>query len=146
MTTAYDELDKVRAEFAKQTADGGKLQPAEVRRDPVAFRYDAVLPGFMKQLAELGHHASEKYGSWEQYLNARLTGEKSPVNHIYDHLRAYAEGEPYDHFEGDVSRHLVAVAYNALMEWAYVKLYGHDKHPFTKKMEEIAAQRRTETT
>jgi hypothetical protein len=139
--TTQEELDKVRAEFAKQTAT-----TPEAKRDPVEFRYDAVLPGFLKQLAEIGHYASQKYGSWDSYLAGRLTGEKSPVNHIYEHLRAYAEGEPYEHFEGDVSRHLVAVSYNAMMMWAYHKLYGPAKHPFTEKLEQLAAGQRKEST
>lgn len=102
-----------------------------VKRVPVAFRYDAINPAFLKMMAEIGHYASEKYGSWSQYMNARLTGDKSPVNHIYEHLRQYVMGERYDHFEGDVGRHLVAVAYNAMMEWAYYKTWGHLKHPLT---------------
>jgi len=107
------------------------------KRVPVAFRYDAVIPGFLKQMAEVGHYAANKYGAWEQYLDGRLVGEKSPINHIYEHLRQYVEGEPYDHFEGDRRRHLVAVAYNALMEWAYYSLYGPTEHPFDRRMREI---------
>ena len=138
------ELERIRAEHAR--AVGAPPPVGEVRRDPVKFRYDAVLPGFLRQLAEVGHYAAEKYGSWEQYLDARLEGNKSPVNHIYEHLRQYQEGEAYDHFEGDVSRHLVAVAYNAMMEWAYCRLCGPPKHPFAKRMEETAAARRPEET
>lgn len=40
-------------------------------------------------------------------------------------------GEPYDHFEGDVGRHLAAVAYNASIEWHYLKKFGHVAHPLT---------------
>ena len=82
-------------------------------------------------LAEIGHYAAEKYGSWEQYSKARLIGEKGPINHIYEHLRQYVMGERYDHFEGDVGRHLAAVAYNASMEWHYLKKFGHVAHPLT---------------
>ena len=92
-------------------------------------------------MAELAHYATERYGSWEQYLGARLEGEKSPLNHIYCHLQQYADGEPYDHFDGDVSRHLVAVAYNALMEWAYVKMYGHRPHPLAQRLTELHASK-----
>jgi hypothetical protein len=84
----------------------------KVKRVPVAFRYDALNPAFLKCLAEIGHYAAEKYGSWEQYSKARLTGEKGPINHIYEHIRQYVMGEPYDHFDGDIGRHLVAGAYN----------------------------------
>lgn len=103
----------------------------EVKRQPVTFRYDAINPYFLKMLAEIGHYATEKYGSWEQYSKARLVGEKGPINHIYEHLRQYVMGEPYDHFEGDVGRHLAAVAYNAMIEWHYYKRFGHAPHPLS---------------
>jgi hypothetical protein len=100
-------------------------------RHPVAFRYDAINPSFLKRLALLAGYASEKYGSWDQYTTARLIGEKSPYNHIHEHLRAYITNEKYDHFDGDPSWHLVAVAYNAMMEFYYRTKFGHLKHPLT---------------
>ena len=57
------------------------MSDEEVKRVPVAYRYDALNPAFLKMLAEIGHYAAEKYGSWEQYSKARLTGEKGPINH-----------------------------------------------------------------
>lgn len=143
----------VRARMAGQpelTLSGAvealRAKYGEVKRVPVKYRYDALLPGFLKQLAEIGHHAAEKYESWEQYLSGRLEGDKAPINHVYEHLRMYAEGEPYDAIDGDPRRHLAAVAYNVMMEWAYHTLYGPKVHPLTKKLEELAALRRTETT
>ena len=100
----------------------------EPKRVPVDYRYDAVNPTFLKWMARIGSYAAEKYGSWEQYTGARLVGEKSPINHIYEHLRQFTAGEPYDHFDGDVRWHLVAVAYNAMMEFFYVTKYGHVRH------------------
>lgn len=104
---------------------------SKVKRVPVAFRYDAVNPMFLKWLAEIGHYASEKYGSWEQYAEERLVGEKSPINHIYEHLRQYVMNEPYDHFEGDVRRHLAAIAYNSMMAFHYHSKFGPEVHPLT---------------
>ena len=66
------------------------------------------------------------------YLGGAPNRENAPINHIYEHLRQYAEGEPYDHFDGDPRRHLVAVAYNAMMEWAYHSMFGFKAHPFVK--------------
>lgn len=103
--------------------------PGEVKRVPVDFRYDAINLDFLKGLARIGGYAAEKYGSWEQYSNARLTGEKSPLNHAYEHLRQYAVGEPYDHFDGDVKWHLVAAAYNLMMEFFYATKWGPARHP-----------------
>jgi hypothetical protein len=104
-----------------------------VKRVPVDFRYDCINPEFLKMLAEIGHYASAKYGSWQQYASARLVGDKSPVNHIFEHLRQYQMNEPYDHFEGDVGRHLAAIAYNAMMEWHYLKKFGPLVHPLASK-------------
>jgi hypothetical protein len=103
----------------------------EPKRVPVDFRYDAVNPTFLHWMARIGAYASEKYGAWEQYAGARLIGEKSPINHIFDHLRKYQIGELYDHFDGDTRWHLVAVAYNAMMEFYYHTRWGHAKHPLT---------------
>lgn len=117
--------------WGRSKKDVPVAEEPNVKRAPVTFRYDSINPSFLKMMAEIGHYAAEKYGSWEQYTNARLTGEKSPINHIYEHLRQYQMGEPYDHFEGDVGRHLVAVAYNAMMEWFYYKRWGPERHPLT---------------
>ena len=105
--------------------------PEAPKRDPVDFRYDAINPTFLKWMAKIGAYADQKYGAWEQYTKARLTGEKAPVNHIYEHLRQYVAGEPYDHFDHDARWHLVAVAYNAMMAFYYHSKWGPEKHPLT---------------
>lgn len=96
----------------------------EVQRQPVNYRWDALNWDFVKLLAEIANYAAGKYGSAEQYVNGRLTGEKSPMNHIYEHLRAFQAGEPHDHF-GTLEHQLAAIAYNAMMEYAYIKRFGH---------------------
>lgn len=104
-------------------------QGSAPKRIPVNYRFDAINPVFLKWMARIGDYADKKYGAWEQYTQARLVGEKSPINHIYEHLRAYQIGEPYDHFDGDSRWHLVAVAYNAMMEFFYHSRWGHAEHP-----------------
>lgn len=111
----------------------------KVKRVPVAFRYDAINPDFLKRLAMIGHYASEKYGSWAQYTNARLTGDKSAFNHIQEHLRAYQMNERYDHFDGDPSWHLVAVAYNAMIEFYYRMKWGALGSPARSQEEEAVS-------
>jgi hypothetical protein len=113
-----------------------------VKRVPVAFRYDAVNPMFLKGLAMIGHYASEKYGSFEQYAEERLVGEKSPLNHAMEHLRQYVMGEPYDHFDGDLKWHLVAAGYNCMMEFLYLAKFGHVKHPLTVDEVPVKTKRR----
>ena len=105
----------------------------KVKRVAVAFRFDAINPDFLKRMAQIGHYASEKYGSWDQYTKARLVGDKSPVNHIYGHLHQYVMREPYDHFDGDPRWHLVAIAYNAMMAFFYHSKWGAEKHPLDLK-------------
>lgn len=92
---------------------------SETKREPVNFDHNALDPRFLHALARIAGHAKEKYGSWEQYKNSRLTGEKSPINHIYEHLNQYRLGENYDRFEGSKKWHLVAAAYNLMMEYVY---------------------------
>ena len=104
-------------------------KPEEAKRVPVDFRYDAINPAFLKRMAQLAGYAAQKYGSWEQYRTTRLTGEKSPFNHIFEHLRQYQAQERYDHFDGDPKWHLVAVAYNAMMEFYYHAKFGPEVHP-----------------
>ncbi len=99
------------------------------KRDPVDFRYDAIHPTFLKWMACIGAYADNKYGAWDQYKSARLVGDKAPVNHIFEHLRQYQEGEMYDHFDGDTRWHLVAIAYNAMMEFYYHTRWGRTPHP-----------------
>jgi hypothetical protein len=108
----------------------------EVKREPVDFDYAAVNPTFLHMMARIGAYAAEKYGAWEQYTGARLVGDKAPVNHIFDHLRKYVQGERYDHFDGDPRWHLVAVAYNAMMEFWYHSRFGFAPHPLTLPKEE----------
>jgi hypothetical protein len=98
-------------------------------RKPVAYRYDALNPDFLRLLADIAGYADQKYGAAEQYTSSRLVKEASPVNHIYEHLRQYQVGEPYDHFDGDPAYHLAAVAYNAMMEFWYLRTHGHLLNP-----------------
>lgn len=107
----------------------------EVKRQPVTYRYDALNWEFIKLLAEIAKLAEEKYGSPEQYTNGRLEGEKSPVNHIGEHLRMYIAREPHDHF-GGLKHQLAAIAYNAMMEFHYLEHGGPTvTDAFTKKEE-----------
>lgn len=98
--------------------------PAKPLRQPVTYRYDALNFDFIKYMAEVAYYAGTIYGAPEQYTTARLEGEKSPINHIYEHLRQYQHAEPHDHF-GDVESHLAVIAYNAMMEYFYHKRFGH---------------------
>ena len=98
-----------------------------VKRVPVTYRYDAIWPEFLKLMANIAGIADGKYahlGGVFNYTKVRLSGEAGPINHIYEHLREYREGVPYDNHEsGDLGYHLAAIAYNAMMEWYYLRNY-----------------------
>jgi hypothetical protein len=89
------------------------------RRETVTYSYEGLNWDFIKILAEIAGYAKEKYGSAEQYTKSRLEGEKSPVNHIAEHMRMYLTREKHDHF-GNLEHQLGAIAYNAMMEFWYL--------------------------
>lgn len=101
------------------------------RRDPVDFDYACINPTFLYWMAKIGPYAAKKYGTWQNYIDSRLIGEKSPINHIEGHIKKFKMGEEYDHFDKDIRWHLVAIAYNAMIEFYYVSRWGHLKHPLT---------------
>lgn len=105
------------------------IEGPKPKREPVDFDYTALNWDFLRGLAWIPMHAAEKYGSWEQYRDARLAGEKSPVNHAIEHLRKYMLGEPYDKRDGNIRWHLVAAGYNVMMEFYYLAKFGHVAHP-----------------
>lgn len=89
-----------------------------VKRHPVDFQYHRLNWQFLKMMGMIAHYADEKYGHTEQYTLGRLEGDKSPLNHISEHMRQYITDEPHDRF-GNRSFHLAAIAYNAMMEFYY---------------------------
>lgn len=96
------------------------------QRRPVIYRYDLLDANFLKLIAEIAGHGSEVYDTEvgvPNYTYSRLEGEKSPINHIYEHLRQYITGEGHDHFLSR-SHHLAAIAYGASMEYFYLTHAG----------------------
>jgi hypothetical protein len=110
---------------------GMPTPPPKVIRVPVKYRYDAIHPEFLKMLAEIAAYADEKYGSWTRYMEERMSGDADPINHIYEHAREFRMRVPYDHFEGDVRRHLAAIAYNAMMKFVEETKWGPRPEPHT---------------
>jgi hypothetical protein len=108
-----------------------KAKVAETKRQPVDYRYDALNWDFIHMMAEVAHLGGQKYGTPEQYISARLIGEKSPMNHILNHYREYMKGELHDHFH-DLEHHLAVIAYNAMMEFYYHKQFGWLGSPLLK--------------
>ena len=132
-------------------------EPKVAKRQPVDFQYHRLNWDFIKLMAQIANYADGKYGSAGHYTNSRLVGEKSPVNHIIEHVRQYLTHEPHDHFGRDHSFHLAAIAYNAMMEFYYYKhgggpttdssaiLYGI-RNPFPRKEERMYMERANDDT
>lgn len=99
---------------------------SEARRDPVNYRYDALNWDFLRMMAQIAHYAEGKYGRAENYVDSDLAGEKSPVNHMCEHLRSYMRADDHDHFDGP-EWHLAVIAYNAMMEFYYFGQRGRDR-------------------
>lgn len=95
-------------------------QKEEAKREPVKYRYDVLYWNFIHAMAEIGHFGAEKYGD-HNYRQPGLTREKSPINHIANHLRQFIECNKYDHIEvGQATKyHLAAIAFNAMMQFYY---------------------------
>lgn len=92
----------------------------EAIRDSHPLRYDILDPEFEELMARVADYGAKKYGDFNWH-RSRLTGDKGPMNHIRKHWKSYMLNEPYDHPELGTHRkmHLVAIAFNAMMEFYY---------------------------
>lgn len=92
----------------------------EAQRQEIEARYDLIEPEFEKALATLMAIGGRKYGD-ANYKRSRLTGNRSPINHIKNHLQLYCCKREYDHPELGVESkfHLISIAANAMMEFWY---------------------------
>ena len=96
----------------------GKKEATRVTRN---IRYDIIDPEFLELMAKIADYGAKKYGNFDWQLS-HLEGDKSPINHIYKHLKSFRMKEPYDHPElGEgIELHLAAIAFNAMMEFYWV--------------------------
>lgn len=107
-----------QAQFAQdQLARGASGVVAQ--RNPVDYRYDLLDKRFFHLVAQIAHYGAEKYGD-KNWQKSRLVGGKSPINHIYDHLRQYDLGMMHDKFQS-LGHQLAAIAFNAMMEFYYLE-------------------------
>jgi len=91
----------------------------EAKRDPADFRFDLLDWEFIYSLALLAKFGADKYGELD-WQKSRLSGDKSPMNHIIRHFFSYKADEAYNHGDlTDPKYHLVAIAFNAMMEFWY---------------------------
>jgi hypothetical protein len=90
----------------------------EATRHKVNYRYDILSPEFIHKMAQIAAYGGEKYGDYN-FMKPGMTGDKSPVNHMYEHLNEYRQGNLYDHVDIGESHliHLAAIAFNAMMEF-----------------------------
>lgn len=91
------------------------------KRDPINTRYDLLDPDFLYFMARIADYGANKYGD-RNWQKSKLEGNKSAINHIFKHLVAYQNRNPYDHCEigSEPYIHLASIAFNAMMEFYHV--------------------------
>lgn len=109
-------------------------QPA--KREPVDYRHDALYPEFLNFMARMAGYAGLKYSNPLQYLGSRLKGPDGPINHAKNHIGEFQLGKPHDHFGADIRWHLVAAAYNLMMEFIYIS-FGHKPDTWANAVAEV---------
>ena len=111
---------KLYLQRRRKGSDAFYFKPEEAKRNPQNLRYDILDPEFEDLMAKIADYGAKKYGELNWHIS-RLEGDKSPINHIRKHLNKYRLKQPYDHSEIglDPKIHLVAIAFNAMMEFYY---------------------------
>ncbi len=94
---------------------------SEPKRKPVEYLFQSLNFACLRNLTRIAQYSTEKYGSFDQYVDGPLHGEKSPINHAMNHIAEYCEGKLHDHF-GDRKMQLVAAMYNLMMEYKYLEM------------------------
>ena len=96
------------------------VEKQEAKRDPSGVRFDILIAEFELLQAQIANYGAQHYGDYN-WQKSRMQGDKSPLNHIREHLNQYQRNIPYDHPEIGTDRkiHLAAIAFNAMMEFWY---------------------------
>lgn len=116
----HEDYNKFQWDNMNKSTEKVKELIEEAKRDSKELRYDILYPPFLYALASIASYGAKKYGDYN-WTKSRLTGDKGPINHIYEHLGNYQEGIDYDHSSvgTDKKYHLAAIALNAMMEFWY---------------------------
>jgi hypothetical protein len=111
----------------------------EAVRHEVDYLWTELNWDFLKLMAQIAQYAEGKYGRAANYIDSELKRNKSPLNHIPEHLRQYLTGEEHDHWPGDAGKayHLAAIAYNAMMEYHYFVQRGVPVCEFVREPGEV---------
>lgn len=84
--------------------------------------YASLDPDFLREMAEIAHHGSTKYGDWN-FTKPGLIGALSPYNHAFAHLTDYLRGVPNDRGDPMLS-HFSHAAFNCMMEYWHITRGG----------------------
>lgn len=88
------------------------------KRNPVDYLFQALDWNFIKALGQLAKYGADKYDDKDGTINWKkspLQRDKSPINHMVNHTTEYILGNK--HPLGSPKWHLVAIAFNAMMEF-----------------------------
>lgn len=112
--------------------------PEVAKREPVGYLFTSLDWNFIYAMAKLAKHGSDKYDtpgdSTPNYQKSILGRDKSPLNHLCRHLTSYMNKEEHDHF-GHMKWHLVAIAFNAMMEFFWASK-GDGMTTYSKKTQQ----------
>jgi len=90
-------------------------------------QYEFLNPDFLALMNDIGRLGYEKYGDDIATFTARKPGARwestAVVKHVQEHLAAYLNGSPHDHF-GTAKHQLAAAAFNCLLEFHFATLEG----------------------
>lgn len=123
MPTMPDPVANVEVKKKHQPMEYTPDNPPAPKRQSVDHQTSRLYWPFIIAMGKIAHYANTKYGSVEQYADGRLEGEKSPINHIAGHISDYVSRTPHDKF-GTLEMQLAAIAYNAMMEFVYLRQGG----------------------
>lgn len=113
-----------------RAADYCMLTYELVNTEPHLFReyvteepgFGRLSPQFVRELAEIAHYATDKYGEWS-YTKPGFVGAMSPYNHAFAHLVDYLRGKPNDRGH-PTNSHLCHAAYNCMIEYWHITRGG----------------------
>lgn len=77
---------------------------------------------FLTLMNDIGRHGYEKYGDRIAEFTTRKPGVRwesaAVARHVQEHVAAYLQGVPHDHF-GTAKHQLAAAAFNAMLEYIF---------------------------
>lgn len=106
-------------EVKAEKVESVEILKNKTKRLPVDYLYTCLDWSFIRAMAKVGHRSAtkrEENMAWiPGYMEKPHTGDKAPINHLVNHTTDYILRK--NHPMGCPKWHLVAIAWNAMMEF-----------------------------